>query len=189
MKSIFGIALLCCFISAAHAQMQLDSAKSSLFFVSVKNNSVGEVLTFDKLSGSVSKEGIALLEIDLVSVNTQVETRDQRMRDHLFEVSDFPVATISTQVDMPAINALRVGEELMTELKGEVNLHGEQANVFAQVLISKNASGEIRVVTVSPILVNARHFSLVEGIGILRKQAGLTVISAIVPVSFSLVFK
>jgi hypothetical protein len=188
MRTILFIFLLSC-IGFADAQLQLNAEKTSFHFISIKNNSVGEVLTFDQLTGAVSEDGSAVLEIDLTSVNTQVETRDQRMKKSLFEVTKFPAATITTHIDMKQIKKLDVGEEISMELKGSVKLHGEQSNVFAQVLVSRNSLGEIRVTTTHPILVNARHFKLVQGIGILRKQAGLTVISSVVPVSFSLVFE
>jgi polyisoprenoid-binding protein YceI len=188
MRTILFIFLLSC-IGVANAQLQLNAEKSSLHFISIKNNSTGEVLTFDQLNGSVSENGTAVLEIDLASVNTKVETRDERMKKSLFDVTNFPVATITTQIDMKKIKKLDVGKEISMELKGAVALHGEQSNVFATVLVSKNYAGEIRVTTTHPILVNARHFKLIQGIGILRKQAGLTVISSVVPVSFSLVFK
>lgn len=187
MRIILSILLLAC-VSVANAQMQLDGDESSLYFVTIKNNSVGEVLTFDKLSGSISKEGTAVLEIDLLSVNTQIEIRDERMRKSLFQVENFPKATISVQLDMKLLKSLDKGEELTMELKGAVDLHGEQSNVFANVLVSKNDDGDLRVTTLHPVLVNARHFKLVQGIGTLRKQAGLTVISSVVPVTFSLLF-
>ena len=188
MRTILFIFLLSC-IGVVNAELQLNSQKSSLHFISIKNNSVGEVLSFDQLNGSVSDVGSAVLEIDLGSVNTQVETRDERMKKSLFEVTKFPVATITTLIDMKKIKKLDVGREISMELKGAVALHGEQSNVFATVLVSKNYAGEIRVTTIHPILVNARHFKLIQGIGVLRKQAGLTVISSVVPVSFSLVFE
>jgi hypothetical protein len=188
MRTILFIFLLSC-IGFANAQLQLNAEKSSLHFISIKNNSTGEVLTFDQLSGTISEDGLAVLEIDLASVNTKIETRDERMKKSLFEVAEFPAASISTSIDLQKINKLKVGEELSMELKGAVKLHGEQSNVFATVLVSKNSKGELRVTTLYPILVNARHFKLVQGIGTLRKQAGLTVISSVVPVSFSLVFE
>lgn len=188
MRTMVFILLLSC-MGSANAQLQLNAGKSSLHFIVIKNNSVGEVLTFDQLNGTVSEDGSAVLEINLASVNTQIETRDERMKKSLFEVTKFPLATITTNFDMKQIKKLDVGEEFSMELKGAVALHGEQSNVFATVLVSKNSSGELRVTTTYPILVNARHFKLIQGIGILRKQAGLTVISSVVPVSFSLVFE
>ena len=188
MRTILFIFLLSC-IGVANAQLQLNAEKSSLHFISIKNNSTGEVLTFDQLNGTISEDGSAVLEIDLASVNTQVETRDERMKKSLFDVTKFPVAAITTHIDMKKIKKLDVGEEISMEIKGAVALHGEQSNVFATVLVSKSSTGGFRVSTIYPILVNARHFKLIQGIGVLRKQAGLTVISSVVPVSFSLLFE
>jgi polyisoprenoid-binding protein YceI len=188
MKITLGF-ILFFFFSVANAQMQLNPAKSSLHFVSIKNNSVGEVLTFNKLVGSINEEGVAILEIDLTSINSQVEIRDDRMRASLFEVADFPVATITTQVDMEQLKSLGIGEVLYTELKASLNLHGEQSNVFASVQVFKGSDKALTVTTTYPIMVNARTFNLVEGIGTLRKLAGLNVISSVVPVSFSLVYE
>ena len=83
----------------AHAEWQLDGAASSVHFVSIKNEAIAESHHFNKLDGSISDAGEATLNIDLASVETGIEIRDQRMREMLFEVAQFPRANISMQMD------------------------------------------------------------------------------------------
>ena len=79
----------------ALADWQVDNSKSSLHFISVKKNSIGETHTFETLSGSVSTNGDVKFDIDLASVNTNIAIRDERMRKFLFETNQFASATFN----------------------------------------------------------------------------------------------
>lgn len=169
--------------------LELDSEHSRLNFVSVKNDSVAEVLAFDQLSGSLSASGDAQITVPLTSVNTGIEIRDERLRKYLFKTEQFATAVYTAKVDMAALSALAVGQQQAMTLSGELALSGVTGKVDFDVLVSKTAEGSYSAVTLEPGFVNIRHFGLIDGVGKLRSLAGLNSIALVVPVTFSVVFK
>ena len=73
----------------AHADWELRNS-SRVSYVSIKNNAIAETNVFTGVTGSVNKKGEVAISIDLSSVETQVEIRNQRMRDLFFEVPAIP---------------------------------------------------------------------------------------------------
>ncbi len=63
----------------------IDDSASHLSFVTVKAGTMAEAHVFDNLSGSVRPDGQAMIEIDLTSLATGLELRDERMRSVLFD--------------------------------------------------------------------------------------------------------
>ena len=174
--------------NTAMADMRLDENASKLSFVTIKADNVAEVHSFDSISGSVSDSGRITLSIDLASVNTAIPIRNERMQTLLFETELFPRATITGQVAMNEINSMVVGQSKNLNLDFNVNLHGESAQVSAQLTVIKLTDG-VHVSTLAPIIVQANAFSLATGVERLREVAGLTRISEAVPVSISAVFR
>ena len=62
-----------------------------------------------RLIPALGADGAARVEIDLASVNTGVEIRDERMREIFFQVADFPSATVTAQLDPQQFAALDSG--------------------------------------------------------------------------------
>ena len=91
------------------AQWELDNEKSSVNFVSIKNDSAAEIHSFSSLVGYIGAKGNVQLGIDLNSVETLVPIRNERMREMLFEVVKFPAANITAQVDAVIIAAAAEG--------------------------------------------------------------------------------
>lgn len=87
----------------------LDGDRSQVSFITVKAGQVAEVHHFAELSGSVSADGGATVEIDLASVETNVDIRNERMRDILFQVAEFPQAEVSATLDPAVFAGLSVG--------------------------------------------------------------------------------
>ena len=92
------LVLSLCLSTSAIANWQVDNDKSTLNFTSVKKNSIGEIHSFKQLSGMVSKAGAVKFAIDLTSVATGIEIRDQRMKSFLFETDKFATATFAGQI-------------------------------------------------------------------------------------------
>lgn len=173
----------------SHAEWMLDSGKSTLSFVSTKAVDVGEVHHFERLSGAVDKAGKAKLSIDLTSVNTAIEIRDERMQNLLFETDRFPDAVLATEVPIEALARLQSGETQALTLDGELSIHGITAPVSSEVSVIKLADGSLQVNSNKPLLLNAKDLSLLKGIEKLREVAGLPSISQSVAVSFQLNFR
>src|SRR5690606_31654272 len=81
--------------SAAQAEWTLDNEASAFYYVTSKAGAVSELNSFGNLSGTIADDGSATLSIDLASVNTAIEIRDQRMRDIVFKVGEFPRAEVA----------------------------------------------------------------------------------------------
>jgi polyisoprenoid-binding protein YceI len=175
-------------VSAANAHWSLVNDTSSLSFVTVKAEHVAEAHTFDVLSGTIGDAGEVEINIELASVNTMIEIRNERMQAMLFETNMFPDATITATVDLEAITAMDAGASSSIQLDFELSLHGTTMALSADVMLTRLEHGVVAT-TLKPIIVAADSFGLVAGVEALREVAGLSSISRSVPVSFTVVFE
>lgn len=166
----------------------LDATASELSYVSIKSGEIAEANTFEALSGNVTAEGAATVEIDLASVSTGVDIRDERMRDIFFGVADNPTATVTAQIDPAAFEALKVGESAQTVLDGTLALKGIEAPFQAVVTVTRAGPDRVIAVSDKPVIVEAARFELTDGLAQLQELAGLPSITPVVPVTFSLAF-
>jgi len=162
---------------------------SQVAFVTIKGGDIGEAHSFKTVSGDVDAAGKAALVIDLKSVDTSVEIRDERMRDILFQVSQFPSATASTQIDPATVAALKPGEQKVIVAPLTLDLHGASGTFDAELAVTRISADRVSVETTKPVIVNAGTFALTDGLGELQELAGLPSISPAVPVTASLVFE
>jgi len=174
------------------AQWELNSDRSSLNFISIKNDSVAETHEFRSLVGFISEQGQVQVTIDLTSVETLIDIRNTRLRELLFETEQFPTASVTAKVD-PAILAAALEGVVSTDIEVELSLHGHSHRLIVPVTIvgdsGDNATGgELRVISSRPVIVDAADFALLAGVVALREIAGLSAISFAVPVSLHLVF-
>ncbi|MFC3193290.1 YceI family protein [Marinicella sediminis] len=161
---------------------QLQAAASQFSFLSTKNGDHTEEHTIRFDQGLIDQQGQLKLALDLTTVDTMIPIRDQRMRDILFEVKDFPKAYISSQLDeqMPLLKPFAVDFML--------DLHGTRQSMSAQVLI-QTVGDQLVVTNFEPVLVNGKDFGLDPAINQLTKIAGLRSINYEVLVDFKLVFE
>lgn len=186
LKTIVSLSLLLAAVSAQAAEWQLDNAQSQLNFISIKKGDVAEVHHFDRLTGSLSDSGMFTVDIALDSVNTNIEIRDQRMREFLFDVADFPSATLTAQVQPELVTELSTGMSHSATIDAELSLHGQKQTLAIDVVVTKLSDSKLMLVSAKPLVVNVSEFDLTEGVEKLRELAGLPSISHAVPVSFYL---
>ena len=107
MKTRFAVALAMSALLSplAFADWQIGPG-SQVQFVSIKNNTVGEVSHFETLSGSVTDAGDVEVRVVLDSVETNVGIRNERMKTMLFEVGLYPEAVITAQLDAGSMAAM-----------------------------------------------------------------------------------
>jgi len=172
---------------SAVAEMSLVADKSAVQFISVKNAAVAEVHHFRTLNGRVADDGKTQLTIPLVDVETMIPIRNERMQKLFFDVDRFPSATITTNVDMAAIDALKSGDYKQIALDLSLDLHGNRQVIRAPVTVAR-LGNEIHVTTDKPLVLNVADFQLTDGVERLREIAGLKNISTAVPVTATLVF-
>lgn len=174
--------------AVTEASWNLDPAASRLTYVSIKAGEVAETNRFDRLSGSVAPDGTASLDIDLASVDTGVETRDERMREVFFQVADNPKASVTAKLDPAAFARLAVGQSLTRPLKANVTIKGASVDVDTEVLVTRTSEDRVTVVPTAPVIISTDMFGLTDELGELRAMAQLPSITPAVPVSFILTF-
>ncbi len=184
------VAAMLLFLPAATAAADwiLDGKASALHFVSVKKGGVGEVHAFRGIEGKVSGGGEAMVWVDLASVDTNVEIRDERMRKMLFETDKFPRATITAKVDAGLLKEMKSGQRRVVPLKLTLSLHGKARTYETTVALTGLEDGAVAVTSRRPIIVNAGDHGMGEGVEALRKVVELPSIATAVPVVFDLVF-
>jgi hypothetical protein len=166
----------------------LDNDSSQVSFVSVKAGDAGEVHRFTEISGELSSGGNASVTIQLASVDTLIPVRDERMRELLFQTNLFPTASLSTNIDMDALNAIEPGDSMDMAANLTLELHGQQLSLAAEMIVARLGDHRLMVSSRKPVIVNAASVDLVDGIEALREIANLPSISKAVPVSFVLTF-
>ncbi len=170
------------------AAWTLDNDSSQVSFVSVKAGDAGEVHRFTEISGELSSGGNASVTIQLASVDTLIPLRDERMRELLFQTGIFPTASLSTDIDMDALNAIEPGDSMDMAANLTLELHGQQLSLAAEMIVARLGDHRLMVSSRKPVIVNAASVDLVNGIEALREIANLPSISKAVPVSFVLTF-
>jgi polyisoprenoid-binding protein YceI len=166
----------------------LDAAASRLSYVSIKAGEIAESNRFERLSGSVAADGTASVEIDLASVNTGVDIRNERMRDIFFEVAGNPKATVTARLDPAAFAGLAVGQSLSRPLKATLALKGVSQEIETEVLVTRASADRVTVVPTAPVIITTDMFELTDELGELRALAQLPSITPAVPVTFALAF-
>lgn len=181
-KIIITIALLF-FTLTANAAWQIDAEQSSVTFVSTKQEHIREIHKIPGVSGSISVKGELAMTLDLSTIESGIEIRNERMREMLFKIATFPAATITAQ--LPDLSR----KTKLDKFDAELNLHGLSKTIPVEALVTRTAKGEIMASLTQPIIISASDFGLEAGVAALQKIAGLTSIGNSVPVYVTLVFK
>ena len=182
-----GILLLATLLPAmAMAEWVVEGEQSSVYYSSLKNNSVAENNRFNELQGTMDAQGALDVRIELDSVDTSIVVRDERMRGLLFEVVEFPQARIQASVDESLRSASGAS---VAEVPFTLSLHGLEAGYVAKLNIWRVDTNTLIVSSREPVLVNATDFNLQGGLEKLRELAGLQSIAPIVPVGFTLTLR
>lgn len=171
---------------AAAGEWSLSGPDSKLAFGSVKKDKVGEVHHFKSLSGGVDASGAVNVDVDLASVETWIDIRNERMGLHVF--SGMGPAKLSAQIDMAAMEAMAVGSLNATDVKGTLSLGAVSMDVEAAVIIARLSETRAMVLTDEMIMVNTIDMGVNAGIDKLMEIAKLPSITRAVPVTMRLVF-
>jgi polyisoprenoid-binding protein YceI len=177
-----------CSAPVASGDWQLDTERSTLSFVSIKSGEIAEAHSFSGLSGSVTTDGRAELVIDLDTVETGIDIRNERMREHLFQTDRFATARVTTTLDLAALADLGVGERRSLTLPAVLDLHGMRLDLEADVTVTDIDGRQVLVESRAPVMVHVEDFGLAGGLATLQELAGLPSITPVSPVSFSLLF-
>jgi polyisoprenoid-binding protein YceI len=183
----FLLALLLSSVSYA-SEWKLVADLSEINFISTKKQHVSEIHQFDKFTGKLNDKGLFTLEIDLASVNTGIDIRNERMKEHLFDVKQFSSAVLSAEIDLNLLDAITEGTSQFMTVNAMLNLHGKSKALTLNIVVTGLADTKLSVTSVRPVIVNVNDFALFSGVEKLRELAQLPSISHTVPVSFYLTF-
>src|SRR5581483_8511759 len=140
---ILALALVAATPRAAAAQdylnqdWVLDPARSHIYMQTEKLDKVIERDQFTGVEGSVSKDGLASIKIDLGTLDTGIDLRNVRMRFLLFETFKFPSAQITAQLDKAKLLALSSTKPVNYPLKLKVGMHGLEREIETAVWITR----------------------------------------------------
>lgn len=164
----------------------LDAGNSKLAFGSIKKGKVGEVHSFENLSGIVSPEGAVSILIDLSSVETNIDIRNERMVEHVFK--GLKEATLNAQMDMAELNALPVGGTSVIDVEGSLSLIGTAIDIEAEMFIARISNTQVLVTTNDMIFLSTEDAGLTAGIDKLMELAKLPSIARSAPVTLRFMF-
>ncbi len=169
----------------------LDTQQSFLGFVSTKNTHTVESHSFGAVTGSVSEDGIARLSIDLDTVETGFDSRNQRLRELLFNTAETPSADVSIELgdNLSGVLGLTPGDALTLEVPASVQISGQTRDINAELRVERLTNQRFLVSSARPLIIAADQFELQDGVEALREAAALTSISIAVPVDFALFFE
>jgi polyisoprenoid-binding protein YceI len=176
------------------AAWQIDSAKSTLSFVSTKASQagvggVGEVHSFGQFAGGMSSGGDINFTVTLASVATGVDIRDERLRTMLFNVKDMPLAAFTARIDPAALRDLGPTGVKDIDVTGQLTLAGQSKPLAAKLRVARLGASQLSVATRAPIMVDAAQFGLKGGVEALREVMGLSFLATSAPVSLQLVLE
>lgn len=169
----------------------LDTSDSYLGFVTTKNTHNVESHSFGTLSGAVSEDGTATLDIDLNSVDTGIDIRNQRLKEMLFNTGQTPTATVAIELgdNLAEVQGLAPGDVMNLDVPAQVQISGTTRDINSQLRVQHLGDQRFLVSSARPLIITADQFGLQGGVEALREVAGLNSISIAVPVDFALFFE
>lgn len=169
-----------------------EVSNAGITFLSSKINkqlgSVTEQSRFKASQAVLGKDGEFKMEVDLSSVSTGIEIRDQRLKDWVFETAKFAKANVTGKVDVDAVNKLAIGETVNLKQPLVLDIHGKQINLEADLSAQRISADKIMVSTLSPVLLDVKAMDMVGGVAQLVEVMGLSSIVQQIPVSFNAEF-
>lgn len=173
---------------AAEPAWTLVPAESKLSYGSIKKDSVGEVNHFTGLTGGVAADGTVSVEIDLTTVETWIDIRNERMLAWVFQ-GDNPSATIRATVDMARLQGLAPGATDVVDITGTLSLFGTDVPLETGMLVARLAEDRVLVATDEMVFVSTDAVGLDAGVTKLLEIAKLPSITRTVPVTVRFVFQ
>lgn len=164
----------------------LDGHASHLAYGSIKKDTVGEVNSFSRLKGTVDADGQANVTIDLTSLETYIDIRNERMQEHVFRGAG--EAQLTAQLDMDEVASLGVGEMAVVDVEGALSLLGATVELDLEMLVVRLAENRVMALSNDMVFVGTEELGVEAGIDKLMEIAKLPGITRTAPVTLRLVF-
>ncbi|MBO9412593.1 MULTISPECIES: cytochrome c family protein [unclassified Ruegeria] len=164
----------------------LSPENSHLAYGTIKKDTVGEVNSFTNLSGHVGPDGKAEIEIDLSSVETNIDIRNERMIEHVFRKTG--TAALKAEFDMAEVKALGVGETAVIDVEAVLTLVGTDVEFDAEMFVVRVSETSVMVSTNDMVFISTEDAGVNAGVDKLMELASLPGITRTVPVTARLFF-
>jgi len=164
----------------------LDGGASHIAFGSVKSHFIGEVHTFSGLSGAVSEDGKASIAIELSSLETQIDIRNERIAEHVFKL--LPSAQLTAELEMDEFGQLDVGSSKVMEIDFDLALLSEEIPLYGEIFVMRVGEDQVLVTTNSMVFVDTEELGIDAGVDKLQELASLEDITRAVPVTMRFMF-
>ena len=175
------------FAGVASAQTwTLDGGASHLAYGSIKKDTIGEVNSFSGLKGTVDETGKANVTIDLTTLETNIDIRNERMLEHVFK--GVGEAQLTAQLDMDEVNGLAVGDMAVVDVEGALSLLGVSTELDLEMVVVRLAEDRVMALSNDMVFVGTEELGVTAGIDKLMELAKLPGITRTSPVTLRLVF-
>lgn len=164
----------------------LDGAASHLAYGSIKKDKVGEVNSFSGMTGTVDADGQATVTIDLATLETNIDIRNERMLEHVFRGAG--EAQLTARLDMDEVKSLGVGEMAVVDVEGALTLLGASVELDLEILVVRLAEDRVMALSNDMVFVGTEELGVDAGIDKLMEIAKLPGITRTAPVTLRLVF-
>src|SRR5690606_25221461 len=134
-------------------EWQLLPDYSRISFVSFKRGDIADVQRFRDLSGTIDDQGQVRVVLPFSGLDTGLALRDMRTREELFESQRFVQAEVSGEVDLATWERLAVGAAQVETLEIQLDLHGRQQRLKAEMLVSRVGEESVQVTTLEPLVL------------------------------------
>ncbi len=171
---------------ALSAGWDLNSDTSHLAYGTIKIDDIGEVNSFNNLSGHVSEDGKVEIGIDLSSVETNIDIRNERMIEHVFRKA--ATATLTADIDMEAVSSLNVGQSTVVEVDATLSFVGTDVAFFTEMYVLRVSKDQVMVSTNDMVFISTEDAGVSDGVDKLMELAQLPGITRTVPVTARLMF-
>ncbi|MBT3812224.1 MAG: YceI family protein [Gammaproteobacteria bacterium] len=176
------------FVTTTHpGQWELNNKASTLNFTTTKNSSKTEIQSFKKFEGHIYDTKVSMT-IDLGSVNTGIEIRDQRIKELFFDIVKFPTATVTIDLRKSDLKQMKIGQTKTLREQATIEIQGVKQTLPVELQVTSLNHNKLMVFSRKPVIIYLKNFDLLNGVIALREIAELKSINTAVPVTFSLVF-
>jgi len=187
MKALIAALAIALLPASAYADTwKLSADESKIAFGSIKKNTFGEVHHFKNLSGSVSDAGDVAVTIDLTSVETLIDIRNERMIKYVF--GDFANAKVKAKIDMAKLEAMKPGDAGTIDVDGVLEFLGQELEIYVPFFVARISEDRAIVTTDEMLMVSTEDLEIDGGVDKLKELAKLSGITRVTPVTLRLVF-
>jgi hypothetical protein len=184
---LIGVLLSSLSFAESFTDWALVSDSSEFTIGTTKNETITEVHKLQQLEGFVRNNGNARVSLNLLSIDTGIEIRDERMQAMLFTTAT--QAVYSATVDMDEFRKLEAGDSKDFQLQGSLEMNDRSTAIPVATKITRLHSGNYQIKTVSANKIDVGKFGFSGGIEQLRAVANLMNISPVVTFEFELEFE